>query len=304
MINGLFVNTPKNFCSIYEAGVMVKNALLNSDKYNLDYIETDQNFNTQGYDFYIINWHHLALPIPHSTIKNLSGLKIGMVLETSENTIFEITPDIFDAYMAIDPTVKRTSNIFPFPRPLETVDNLRLLLREDIPVIGSFGLYTSGKRYEEIIEYYNNTKKEAIIRINIPYGTYTYTRIDQIQAYGEYLKSLAKSNVQVIFTTEYKSKPELVRWLSEHSINIFMYYRSQPGLAATVDQSISSGRAIAITNNPTFRHLLQYIDYYPHQTFEQLTTSTLPGIKQMQIDWSKEKFQEKFIELLTEKGLL
>ena len=302
MIHGLLINTPKNHCSIYESGLDIKN-ILKSDKYNLDYLETSyNNLSYYGYDFYVINWHHLALPIPIEVIEKLSGVKIGIVFETREDNIFEMTPDIFDAYMVIDPTIKQTDRIFPFPRPLEVVDNLRPLLREDIPVIGSFGLFTGGKRFDEIVEVCNNMNKEVIIRINIPNGTFVKVDPNVIKYYIEYLKKLARPNVHIIFTNEYKTKEELIRWLSEHTVNVFPYYRTQTGLCATVDQALSAYRPIITTNDPTFRHLRKYIDFYPHQTYEELILSTPPGIEQMNKDWSKENFNLKFEELLTEKG--
>ena len=96
------------------------------------------------------------------------------------------------------------------------------------------------------------------------------------------------------------TKQELIQWCSEHSLNIFPYYRSMPGLSATTDQAIVSGRGLAVTSCSTFRHIRKYISYYPKHDYLKLSESTLPGIKQMQLDWSNENFVQRFLELLEE----
>jgi hypothetical protein len=82
---------------------------------------------------------------------------------------------------------------------------------------------------------------------------------------------------------------------------VFPYYRDLPGLSAVTDQAVVAGRGMAITNCNTFRHLHKYIGYYPKETYLQLTETTVPGVKQMQEDWSNDNFVLKFKELLSER---
>ena len=62
-LKGLFLNTKKANCSIYESGVMMYKALQLSEYYNLDYLEIDENSRkvSNQYNFYVFNYHHGAM---------------------------------------------------------------------------------------------------------------------------------------------------------------------------------------------------------------------------------------------------
>jgi hypothetical protein len=312
--HGLFLNTTVANCSIYESGLMVKNALQKyANSFTIDYQEISKYgiFYNVGreYDFYVINWHPAVLNASRDSINSLPGKKIAVVLETLPNNPFPVTPpDWFNSYMVLDPTQKRTKNVYPFPRPLEIVDNLPPLLRDDIPVIGSFGFFTPGKKFEEIIEIYSNNRKQCIIRLNIPNNTYTTATHNEIKLrkYIQFLQLQVKQrpNIDLRITQNYMSKEELVRWCSQNTINSFPYYRNLTGLSAVTDQAISAGRPIAITNCETFRHLRPYISYFPEQSYEELIKSTLEGVKRMQEDWNPHNFEHVFEGLLVEQRLL
>src|SRR3972149_1993639 len=125
MKRGMFINSRKANCSIYESGLMIKDILLDSEEYTLDYVETDSNLVEYSkhakppYDFYIINWHPHTLAIPQSRLSGLSA-RIAIVMEvTPEHR--DYTPMVvggFDAYAIIDPTRERYDNNFPLPRPI------------------------------------------------------------------------------------------------------------------------------------------------------------------------------------------
>jgi hypothetical protein len=62
-LKGLFLNTKRASCSIYESGLMIYKALSLSALYHLDYLEIDQddcNISSK-YDFYVFNYHHTAM---------------------------------------------------------------------------------------------------------------------------------------------------------------------------------------------------------------------------------------------------
>ena len=310
-MRGLFVNSRKANCSIHESGIMIRNILWGSGKFSLDYVETDKYgtlfSSLNPYDFYIINWHHHTLAMPRHIINALPGKKFSIVMETYPDLCFEFTPkDWFDAHLVIDPTKKRDrkDRVYPFPRPLEVMKAGLPLLSDSVPVIGSFGLLTPGKNYDEVIENANQIG-ECIVRFNFPPVTYMGDiGIQQrLIDYANHLRSLASPGVDLRITHEYMGKQELIQWCSENTINVFPYYRQQTGLAATTDQAISAGRAIAVTNCHTFRHMHPYISCYPYESYKQLMTSTLNGVKQMQHDWRPAVFLERFENMLIEEGL-
>jgi glycosyltransferase involved in cell wall biosynthesis len=246
------------------------------------------------------------LPIPRKIIEHLPGQKFSIVLEVDVNNIFPYAhSDWFDAYLVIDPTKTKYNNVYPFPRPLELIGELPNLLSEKVPVLGSFGLLTGGKDFGDLIRYANDIGK-SIVRINLPPVTYMgdIGICVRLTDYANKLKRLAKSYVDVRITHDYLEKPELIRWLAQNTINVFPYYRNQPGLAAVTDQAISANRPIAVTDCNTFRHMHPYISYYPKYSITELIENSMDGVKKMQEDWHPFRFKDKFEELLKQQGIL
>ena len=312
---GVFLNSVKANCSIHESGKMAYQSLLISDRYNLDYLEISRDsYNIpQNYDFYLFNYHHVTMDwLNTKSVRQLPGLKLTLVLETLTNNPFVLCPmDDFDAYCALDPTMNiQDKRVYAFPRPLEVADRIIPYHNPTIPIIGSFGFATPGKGFELVVDAVNKEFEEAIIKINIPSGTYADEPCWKLykRNYAEYLSDLcqkvAKKGIQVIVSHDYMTKQELIEWSGQNTLNCFLYNRSQPGLSATTDQAISSGRPLAVSTNETFRHIHQYIKPYPFQSLQESIASSQPQVLQMQKDWTPNNFGLKFEEVLTDFGVL
>jgi hypothetical protein len=248
-----------------------------------------------------LNW------LKTQAIRELPGLKMTFVLEVKPNDPFIMTPkEDFDAYLVIDPTLKYPDKrVYTFPRPLETMD-LPEYIEKEIPVIGTFGFLTRGKGYAKVVEAVSKEFDQAIVRINVPHGHVVSSQWKR-KLVLDYLKKevdLVKGpGIEVQITEDYMSKPDLIRWCSQNTLNCFLYDRDLPGLAATTDQCISSGRPLAVSTNETFRHIHQYIKPYPEWSLKESIDKSLPAVKQMQHDWSPEQFMYKFESVLYDFGL-
>lgn len=324
---GVFINTAKANCSIYESGRMVYSCVSESDHYTLDYFSLDlfdvpflaqegrirpldkSNIEKQNdlgeYDFWVFNWHFITMA-PHlnlESIAKLPGLKFSIILELEPGDPLKLIPsDIFDGYIALDPTTPAKGKIFPFPRPLEG-DPQSSKLPRDVPVIGSFGFGTPGKGFELLVEAVNREFDKAIVRVNIPKGAYT-SSMDSIhrQEYSQYIAALcmriAKPGIDVRFTNDFMSPEQLVDWCADNDLNCFMYTRRQSGLSATTDQAIMSGRPLITGSNDTFRHIHGYIPPYPVISLRQAIETTAPQVSKMQHDWSRTSFSKTFERML------
>ena len=303
-LSGLFINCVEAQDSIYESGRMVFQCLQDSEKYSLDYLElTAKNSSVpDNYDFYLFNYHIATMRwLDTSSIKELlPGLKMTIVLEVSPNDPFVYcSPDDFDAYIVLDPTLDISQeNVFVFPRPLETLDGPPVYAHPDVPVIGSFGFATSGKGFDHLINAVNKEFDAAVVRINIPFASYA----DESRKFAKQLalmcKANAKNGIDVIVTHDYMSKPQLIKWCGQNTINCFLYDRNMPGLAATTDQAISSGRPLLISQNDTFRHIIEFIKPYPDQSLKDAIKNTGEIVKNIQEEWSPTRFREKFETVL------
>ena len=300
---GLFLNTSKANCSIHESGRMVFDCLKLSDKYDLDYQELSAQKReiSTAYDFYAFNYHHATMGwLDTKSVRRLPGLKLTFILETLRNNPFVLCPpDAFDVYCALDPTMDvADKRVYAFPRPLEPAPEMRAFREPEIPIIGSFGFATQGKGFELVVDAVNKEFERAKVRINMPPGTYTHSEVaDQII---EMCQRTAKDGVEVSITRDYMDKDELIQWCGQNTLNCFLYNRNVPGLSATTDQAISSGRPLAISTNETFRHIHARVLPYPLRSLKESIAVSAGEVAQLQKDWAPQKFAARFEEILSD----
>ncbi len=313
--HGIFVNVPRANCSIYESGRMVYDCLVLSDRYVLEYIEIDAYARDlpNSFDFYAFNYHHVRMSwLETRSIQKLPGLRLTFVLETLPNNPFVLCPsEDFDVYCALDPTMDvADKRVYAFPRPLETVSFQPPEREPAIPIIGTFGFATRGKGFELVVDAVNQEFDKAIVRINLPPSPFAhkprsfFPRKDFAERLSDLCKKSAKKGIEVIITRDYLTKPELIRWCAENTLNCFLYDRNQPGLSATTDQAIVSGRPLAVSSNQTFRHIHPYITPYPAQNLRDAIRTSPGQVKKMQEDWSPKKFAARFEQVLGDAGVL
>jgi hypothetical protein len=283
---------------------MVFNCLNLSRQFAIDYIEVSEGQRSlpAGYDFYFFNYHPVTMGwLDTSKLKKMDGLVMTMVLEVLPDDPFVMCPDNhFHGYCVLDPTIKsKKKKVFAFPRPLELPDSVEPYREVDIPVIGSFGFATRGKGFQHVVEAVNKEFDRARVRINIPYGDF----VPESKAYAGFLAELcrqkAKPGIDVVVTHDYLSKKDLISWCAQNTLNCFLYDRDIPGLAATTDQAIVSGRPLSVSRNETFRHILAYLDPYPVMSLKEAIESSRPRVKKMQEDWSPRVFCSTFEDMLS-----
>lgn len=297
MKRGIYINSIKSVCSIYESGVMCFNSLNRSEFYTLEYIEGINNQDINSYDFIIFNYHPVVTPwCTTNYLNSITVPKIAIFTEMKENHDFMMNVDInlFNYVIVLDPTQKETETIFSFGRPIEEFSPS--FVKNEIPIIGSFGFATPGKRWDLIVKQVVEEFDEAIIRFNIPHATHVPNNQSRI---NEVLNSCLleipeNSKIKIEFTHIVMTKQELIKWCSENTINCFFYYRDQHGLSAVTDDAISAQRPILITDCNTFRHMHKYIPYKPNINIKQAILETQDGVIGMYNDWSPINFSKKF----------
>lgn len=307
-MKGLFINNKKAKDSIYESGYMVYKCLLLSKHIQLDYLEIDADNRTipSGFDFYLFNYHIMTMQwLNTKQLKNL-GFVATIVLEVAPNDPFVLcNKNDFDAYCVLDPTINlNNKKVFAFPRPLEAVGFDLPQPNNAVPVIGTFGFATKGKGFHHVVEAVNKEFDQAIVKINIPHGDFVPNSKEYAAFLAATCTSRAKPGVEVQVTHDFMPKEALIRWCANNDLNCFLYDRDMPGLAATTDQAIVSKRPLAISQNDTFRHILQYITPYPQWSLKQSMTNSLPIVEKILNDWSPVNFARRFEEMLSANSSL
>lgn len=339
MKKGIFVNTEKANCSIYESGKMVHDCISQSDLYALDYIELNEidiektrvskkitlkstgskntssafiNDLTLKADFWVFNYHPytMAPHFPQDLLACAEGLKFTIVLEVEPNNPLKFVPSgCFNSSIVLDPTAVRTNGVHPFPRPLNGTPRTGVYHNREIPIIGSFGLGTPGKGFEHVIEAVNQEFDRALVRINIPKAEHADPHTFPIhnKNYSLHIsnicKKIAKPGIDVEFTHEFFDDRSLLDWCSENDLNFFHYCRRQSGLSATTDQCILSGQPLLVSSNDTFRHIHPYIPPYPIYSLKKAMNETIDIVSKIQKEWSKESFYNTFAAMLSDFDL-
>lgn len=308
-MKGVFYNSKKALCSIWESGKMCYDALSASTQYTLDYSE--EHTLDMSYDFAIFN--------QHLTVNNWMGENIirlynkptfCIVTEVSfSSDPIQFSPKYFTHYIVLDPSITETNNIHAFGRPIE--EYLLTTDPEDInytvPNVFSFGFATHGKEWHKIVELVQNDYDNANIHFNIPHATYVpnsmhYDIIDSIK--NECSNIITKPGIKLTITHDNLSKSEIITICSKQTINCFYYNRQHifsSGLSAVTDQAISSGRPLLVTSDRTFRHIHKYINYFPNISIKRAIEETQSGVLQMKEDWSCHNFLLKFEHILLNK---
>ena len=315
----LFLNTRAAQCSIYKSGVQIFNALKDAEYWDIDYVEIP-NFDVaalyQGtvvvdgeerepYDVYIFNYHDITMRgtenIMSEHFNRLDGVKYSIILEMEPgNPYSRLFSDDFDGYLVMDPTyVSNHERFHAFPRPIApaTVDEYQ---HQEIPVIGSFGFATQDKYFDRIVEAAAKELNAAKIKINIPKATYADPQDTMFETIKQQCLAKARPGIDVVFTREFFSDEELIKWCSRNTLNMFLYDRHMPGLAAVTDQAIASGRPLLVSRNTTFRHIHPYCRHYPDRSITGAINQHADGVRRMQEDWSWRACQERLKEILFE----
>lgn len=303
MKKGLFVNTQKELCSIYESGMSIYNCLASSINFDLDYVEISSSKRKilKDYDFYVFNYHWVKMGwLNTKKIKKLKGAKFCIVLESfPNNPLKRVQYKNFDSFLVIDPSGRSVyKNVHFLPRPLLNTNLKSRFPNTDATItIGSYGINFEGKGYERVVRAANNEFDDAIININIP-----SLNDESKSKQNDLLKNLHSNNpknLTINITSHNFSRKELTNWCSQNSINIFLYDREiGTGLSASVDQAIESGRPILVSTNTTFRHLHEYVTPYPFQNIAAAISNGEKNVLKIKKEWNEVKFKNEFEKVL------
>ena len=301
----LFLNSPQAQCSIHESGTMIFNAISDSSQFDWVYADLHEKYqpDATAYDCVLFNYHPGTMPwLSLKAVRGIQCLKGTIILETLPGSCFHMCPpDVFDFHLAIDPTVAESrGRLYGLPRPLHSIATQTLADPAEMaePTIGTFGFATAGKGFERVVDAVNREFDRATIRVHIPQADFADAQLHRMHnmPYVEYLlqlmRKVAKAGVTIEATHAYRTQEENVAWCGQNTINVFLYDRIQPGLSATTDQAIASGRPLLVSDNQTFRHIHTYMPAYPDWTLRQAIASGGQAVRKIQEAWNPDAFRK------------
>jgi len=316
----LFVNTREANCSIYEKGVTFFDINEDSENWHMDYVEVDyldrdQLYNGRivlkngmappKYDTIIWNYHPYTMKeleqIDCTHFHKLNTINYCMVVEevsNEEHPVIANVPDVFNGYIILDPTKRFADPRYHYyPRVLTKIIEGKKIIPE-VPIIGCFGYVTVDKGFDLIVAAASAEFEKSIVRFNLPQAAYADQNKNLLNQVLQQCHAAARDNVELQITHNFYNTDELIDWCSQNTINVFLYQRHIQGIAAAPDQAVASGRPIAVSQNPTFRHILQYQKPYPEMSLRETIENGVDYVKQIQYDWSRERCIQRLTEII------
>lgn len=288
MKTALFVTHKPKRCGVYEFGKQVFQALSHSTKYQFVLAECGSlsellsSIEVHRPDVIIYNYHpstmrwvytRTAKGVHRNNIVGINILQLGIIHEVTQEVADTATAyrntwilgrskknlnSPFDFYIAPDPTLLlRNPLVFKTGR-LVPEYNAPLLPLPTVFTIGSFGIATSEKSFERIVQKVQEEFDEAVIRLNMPSSDFGDKNGASARAVAEQCRKIIyKKGIQLKVSYEYMKTEQLLSFLAGNSMNVFMRKETGGrGLSSAIDHALAVKRPVAVNRCSMFRHIL------------------------------------------------
>jgi len=258
--NIAIVGGSESDCGIFFYGESVYNILKHSKKYNFHYITVSSYFEflqkTEDMDLIIYNWH--KTPMPWCTTDVFLKTKKPQFLlhgHTSDEELINF--DGIDKFIAIDSSKVPGTNFYSGIRPITYYPDIDYTPPLGAIKIGTSGFGHGGKNIDTILQVINHQFDEPVIfNIHASVGAFVDENKDSLTQKLTLLKSQAKTNVTINFTTDRMSDYDNVKWLNNNDINLYIYphYNCQ-GVSACIDKALAAKKPIGVNSSNFFKHI-------------------------------------------------
>jgi len=243
----------------------------------------------------IINYHELTMTWFSGCEKDNDIVYYVLHHEGTEHS--NLNPDY---YLYVDSTFRDVDNRFAVPRPLfETVPHGPA---HDVPVISSFGFGFGNKGFGRIVKTVNDQFDEAIIRLHIPFAHYGDMDKQSIKnIYPGCYAEVKKTGIKLEITNDFYTDEQLLNFLSESTLNIFLYDEMLGrGLSSVIDYGLSVNVPLAISQSYMFRHIkmTQPSICYEDRTLPEIIASGPEILQPLRDQWSQANFIAKYEQIL------
>lgn len=314
MIKALLVNADagKPRCSMYQAGLAVRDALDHSKNIGIYYVEASGDswlpINlANSADLVIFNYHPATMGGFSSVfLDSIKTPKMGIIWDMMRE------PWAYSGYKGFDfigipaPNMETDDpKVCILPRIIHPYKSEKIYrsVSLDKPIISTFGFPAEYKNMLGIVDAINEEFDEATFRIKYAMGDHTPSSYEPFpkHIYDECARR-AKPGVRVEFRADYMEMADLIDWLAESDLNIFLYgpERDQDvevRMPTSVDQAIASRRSLALSNSRCLDHIWPMLGRYPDQTlFELLPNGKF--VEALANQWSPENFASVLDEFL------
>jgi len=299
----LFINHTQKQCGVYQYGKRVSDILISDNRYDFNYLETDnyKNFidkvNEISPDIIIYNWHSLTLGWLTTEITNSFN-------DVKQLYIFHeyVFPSFFkhDGFIMSDLSEDENNKKYSLPRPI--FEKSLIKVKNDIIKIGSFGFGFENKGFEKICHIVNSQFDEAIIHLHITNAFFgDRDSITSNRVIERCKNIITKEKINLIITNNFMSNDEILEFLNSNTVNMFLYDNmSERGLSSTIDYAISVDTPLIINNSNMFRHILSDSPEISieNNTINNIINLGIKPITHFREKWSNDNMRNKFYNII------
>jgi hypothetical protein len=259
----------KAACGIGLIGKLLGESLVKSKKYRFEVLYTDSEKDLEDKIVatspaaIIYNYHSHTTPWVHNpTLRKRFSNIVHIMLH------HDIHQQIIDSYSArkyfgfkylvtADPTLKGNDNVFLVNR-LIPPHQPKSYIDKGIPIIGFQGFGPRHKGIHKIAEKVQEEFDEAVIRLHIPFSFYGDPEGNEARKrVAEVRDIIKKPGIKVEASHDLLSTDEIVKFLSENTINCYFYdYLPGAGLASSPDYALAARRPLAVTKSHQLRNFI------------------------------------------------
>lgn len=297
--NVVFINSIEKQCGVHSYGQRVGNILAKSIKYNFIYFECNNNDELVKAKSVlrpvaiIYNFH----PLPMAWLPPCEDRSVIHLMNWHEGT--EHTNLKPDYWLYVDSLIEEKENKFALPRPLIEKFVFKKP-KNKVPIISSFGYGWGNKNYGSIIKTVNDQFDKAVIRLHIPRAYYGDKNGEATAGVLPGIwNEMYKPNIKLEITHDFLSDYDLLKFLSQSDLNIFLYEQMEGrGLSSVIDYALSVDVPIAINNSFMFRHVQNDFSNAANNSLQQIIDNGTEHLKQYKEKWSNESLIKKYEDIL------
>lgn len=295
----LLVSHNQSQCGVYQYGQLVMMALKKSTKHQFIWgayanpAEFWAAFNSINPDVVIYNYHVSPL--------GWANLVVSAVRSRAKQLLMVHEPGMgmngMDGHISLDPNIKEDGYTFSPGWFIINYENAHPLPTK--PTFGSFGFGFPGKGFERLIETVQEQFDDAHIRLGLAYAFYGDADGNMARATAERCRQLIhKPGITLEVSHDLLEIPQLVDWLGQNSINVFLYEEFKGrGLSSVPIYAMSSRRPIALTKSYMFRHVNKNYQNHPSIFVEDSSLKAILENGMMAVEpFYEELTEERFIQ--------
>lgn len=306
MRNVILLNHKQAACGVYQYMKKTATILKNSTNFNFIYIEVENEnefwTSVLQYDPYsiIYNYHPLTMAWlgTHSLDIFPNAKHFGIHHEGGKPGNINFT-----GYIDTDCLLPNG-----VPRPLiEGFDSIKSYnhinyAKKSPPIINSFGFGFGSKGFGRVCQMVNDQFDEAIIRLHIPHAYYGDRDKQSIQNIHPGCRNeIKKEGIKLEITTDFKTDTELLEFLSEGDLNLFLY-DDMPGrgLSSVIDYALSVNVPLGINKTTMFRHISDAVPSIcvEDSSLQELMDRGIESVLNFRHKWSNSALINKYEELI------